>query len=181
MQNCVIIASGQSLTEDDVKAVQNAKDLGIVDHVIAVSNVGLDHAPWADMLVSHDTAWWVNHMEALKFKGEKYSAYGRYGTKAYLPVVTGCNSGLLAMFIARDILKVSSIALLGFDMHGTHYFGKHKKGLKNTTPERFKIHIDQFKLFNGCNVVNCTKDSALNMYAKVSLSDTLRKWQLAQT
>lgn len=177
-----IIASGQSLNADDVLYVKYARDEGIIDGVIAVSNVGIDFAPWADALVSHDSTWWLTHKEAIEFKGQKFSALGFRGTQGFngkrVGINSGMNSGLLAMFVARDIFKAEDIILLGFDMHGTHYFGPHTrqlhgKTLKNTDEKGFSAHIKQFEKFEGCKVVNCTPDSHLKIYPHKKLRDTI--------
>lgn len=175
MRTFAILASGQSLTDEDVATVRAAGLSG----VIAVSNVGLDKAPWADALCSHDSGWWNAHPEALTFKGRKFSKNGfkrteRYDTKP----LSGINSGLFAMLIARDIFEADLLILLGFDMHGTHYFGPHRamngdKPLKNTNPSRFSTHIKQFNRFQGCEVINCTPDSALKIFPFMELRDAI--------
>lgn len=181
MSNFAVIASGQSLTKEYCLKIKSARELGIIQGVIAVSNVGIDHAPWADVLVSHDTSWWRSYSEANAFKGWKYSCHGDRDIRSYKPPVVGCNSGLMAMFIARDEFKAKKILLIGFDMHGTHYFGKHERDkLVNTDQRRFNAHISQFKMFHGCDVVNCTPNSALDLFTKSPLDDILEKWKLAE-
>ena len=173
MQTFCIIASGQSLKDEDVAYVKAAREQGKC-RVIAISNVGIDKAPWADYLVSSDTAWWMNHPEALLFEGIKVSRHRYRNTTSFSPsVVNGCNSGLMAMEVANKWGDASRILLLGFDMHGTHYFGKHSGTLKNTTQQRFRIHIAQFKRWNGCEVINCTENSALKKFPFSKLQDVL--------
>lgn len=178
MSNYAVIASGQSLTDIDCEKVRNAKIDGIIDGVISVSNVGIDRYVDASALVSHDFSWWDAHPEAQGFKGRKFSKNGSNRTEPYDPKITGCNSGLMAMMIARDIYGAKKLALLGFDMHGTHYFGKHtRKKLINTDDRRFKVHIDQFNGFTGCEVYNCSPGSRLNKFPKICLEDILEKWK----
>jgi len=75
------------------------------------------------------------------------------------------------MGIARA-MGASRILLLGFDMHGTHYFGRHVSPLHNTSAGGFKRHIGQFQLWRGgCDVVNCTPGSALTQFAFGRLED----------
>lgn len=71
-----ILASGQSLTDADCQRVRDARDSGLIDSVIAVSNVGIDKAPWADAIVSADINWWRAHPEAQLYDGPKYSRDG---------------------------------------------------------------------------------------------------------
>lgn len=170
----VVIASGQSLNDEDISFVKKAKDEGRVSSVIAVSNVGIDKAPWADALVSHDSKWWISHRAACDFKGDKYCRHSILKFKTYIPKPSGgCNSGYMAMQVARDIYKATKIVLLGFDMHGTHYFGQHKNGLKNTSEDRFKIHLMQFDGWEGPEVINCTVGSALQKFEFKNLRDVI--------
>lgn len=179
-----ILASGQSLTPEQVSVIKNAKDSGLIRHVIAVSNVGIDLAPWADALVSHDRKWWSNNLSALEFKGLKFCRNAFRGVKVFIPNPSnGCNSGYMSMQVAKDIYKANKIILLGFDMHGTHYFGPHPElkingkilpnSLTNTAPHRFEFHIKQFEGWNGCEVINCTPNSSLKVFPLKTLGETL--------
>lgn len=79
------------------------------------------------------------------------------------------NSGVFAIRVAR-YLGASKIILLGFDGHGSHYFGEHPAPLKNTTEERRKVHAKQHKQeaeackTAGVHVVNCAPGTALTCY-----------------
>lgn len=169
----VVIASGQSLKPEEIEYVRNIHASGNCK-VAAVSNVGIDIAPWADILVSHDSSWWKNNPNAIDFEGIKYCRNHWKRCELFIPKPNnGCNSGYMAMQIAYDIYKAEKIILLGFDMHGTHYFGKHPEGLKNTTEDRFKVHIKQFDSWNGCEVVNCNMNSALEKFPKISIYDII--------
>lgn len=173
----VVIATGQSLTIEQVEQVRKAKEEGRCN-VAVVSNAHT-LAPWADMLVSADSDWWRMHPAAREFKGDKYSRHEQPGgVKGFLynqhNLVNGSNSGLLAMTIARDVKKATRLILLGFDMHGTHYFGPHPKGLNNTTPKRFKAHISQFSGFTGAEVINSTPGSSLTQFPMMPLNEALK-------
>lgn len=169
-----VLASGQSLTQEDVNYCLDARDDGRLKGIIAVSNVGLDLCPSADALVSHDGIWWALNPQAMEFKGDKYCKNTRAGIKTFIPFFNrGCNSGLMAMDVAHRVYGAKKILLLGFDMHGTHYFGKHPDGLKNTTEKRFSEHIAQFNLWRGCDIVNCTPNSALRRFPMMDLRDAL--------
>lgn len=178
MKSWVIIATGPSLDSYEVEYIRQAKMNGWIDGVIAVNNAGLDRAPWADALVAHDTVWWMAYPEALNFKGRRFSKHGFGGTERAPCDLRSCNSGLLAMFVARDVFLADRLILLGFDFKGTHYFGPHTavagyQKLRNTTEEKFKVHIKQFEDFSGCQVINCNLDSALEKFPKCKLSDIL--------
>lgn len=183
MQIWAIVASGQSLRDAEIETLRLARASGIIAGIIAVSNVGIDKIPDADALVSHDSGWWISHPEALQFQGRKFSARAYSRTTGFdsnkRGHKKGLNSGLMAMYIARDIYKADKLLLLGFDMHGTHYFGKHTrvyngKPLVNTDERKFKMHIEQFNQFKGCEVYNCNADSSLLIFPKVNLSDILK-------
>lgn len=181
MKICVVIASGQSLTDEDVEKVRLAHVSGVIDNVIAVSNVGIDKTPWADALCSYDSSWWKAYPEAMRFKGRKFSKRGYGRTEVYEPKIgTGLNSGIFAMLIARDVFEAERIILLGFDLHGTHYFGPHValredgRVLSNTSEERFAKHREQFSRFSGCQVINCTTNSALKLFPFKELKDAIQ-------
>lgn len=170
-----VLASGQSLTKDDAALVKRARKAGVLEGVAAVSNVGIDLAPWADCLVSHDSAWWATHEKAFDFKKEKVGGNSQIrGGIQFKPSINGCNSGLMAMEYVRKVKKAKLILLLGFDMHGTHYFGKHDHPrLKNTSHRRFQEHIAQFTGWHGAQVINCTPDSALKKFEHRPIADCL--------
>lgn len=176
-----IIATGPSLKDEEVDIIKQLRESGRLEGVIAVNNAGLDKATWADALVAHDSIWWMSYPKSLEFTGRKFSKYRYSGTEIAPCSMKTCNSGLLAMFVARDVFKAKTLILLGFDFKGTHYFGPHTAGvgyqkLRNTTDERFLVHIKQFEEFSGCNVINCNIESALELFPKVKMSDILQTW-----
>lgn len=173
MQTWIVIASGQSLTHDDAEYVRKAHEEGRCK-VAAVSNVGLDMAPWADVLVSHDASWWKVNPKAREFKGRKFSRQTVPGIELFIPFISqACNSGLTAMDLCFRKFGAEKIILLGVDMKGSHYFGAHPEGLINTTEKRFQYHIEQFNYWNGCEVLNATRDTALTKFPLVNLHDVL--------
>lgn len=169
-----ILASGQSLTKEDVAYVKAAKEDGRLKGVGAVSNVALDMAPWADFIVSHDSAWWRANPKAKDLNMKKYCRMHVAGTEQYIPFITqACNSGLMAMDFAYRKRGAERLLILGFDMHGTHYFGKHPDTLKHTDDKKFKMHLRQFDTWNGCPVINCTPGSALTKFPFMQLREAL--------
>lgn len=170
-----VIATGQSLKDEEIEACRVARKDGVLSGVIAVSDAAYK-APWADYVVSYDTAWWNENQAVLALKGKKFSMAKLRGTEAFsTTLVNGCNSGLMAMEVAKTIGKAKAIILLGIDMHGTHFFGPHEK-LKNTSDKRFLHHIRQFSTWKGPPVYNCNPDSALKLFPYRKLSDILREW-----
>lgn len=169
-----VVASGPSLTQEQVDVCKRSKVFGRLSGIVAVSNVALDFLPDADAIVSHDAKWWDAHPKALDLKPTKYCRTHKNGTKVFVPTIkSGCNSGFMAMDVAHRIYGAKSIILLGFDMHGEHYFGKYGEGLRNTTPERFQEHIRQFNFWDGCPVINCTPNSSLKKFPFMDLKDAV--------
>lgn len=169
-----ILASGQSLTQKQVDLVKKAKEEGKISGVGAISNVALDFAPWADFMVSHDNAWWDKNPNAINLQIDKYSRHGFRGTKKFIPkLFKSCNSGIMGMEIAHKIYKANRLCLLGFDMHGTHYFGKYENGLRNSNDNHFQRHIRQFLLWSGPPVINCTPNSALKNFPFIDIEEVL--------
>jgi hypothetical protein len=74
--------------------------------------------------------------------------------------------------------------LLGIDMRGDHYFGRYTNGCANTVPFRFAFFINQFvdyakRIPAGVEVVNCSLDSALECFPKMSLDEALALEEVA--
>lgn len=184
----VVIATGPSLTKDQVSSVKRWRQCcgsGCCGNpteaddrrVIAVSDA-YKLAPWADGLVSQDVAWWRHYPEALEFPGRKFTCNEHPGAERITnagAITTGTNSGLLACHVAVSVYKATRVLLLGIDLQGTHYFGKHPEPLKNTTDARFSVMRTQFAQWShrGVEVINCSPDSALTCFPKGELDACL--------
>lgn len=171
----VVLATGQSVTADQVEYVREVHAAGKCG-VIAISDM-YKLAPWADALVSNDSNWWAHNSEASKFVGRRFCGAPYPGTERLEQTGefnSGVNSGLQGMRVARDVFRASRILLIGFDMHGTHYFGSHPEPLKNTTQARFESFLKQFDGWRFGDVINCTPGSALKRFPFGKLSDILR-------
>lgn len=156
-----VIATGQSLTDDQVEQVRHLP-------TVAVSNA-YEKAPWAIALVSADKKWWLHYKP--DFHGLKFSLADVPDVEK-LPLTMGSNSGLLGLEVAVK-LGATSIILLGFDMHGTHYFGPHPTPMRNTIPRRFDAFKQQFAAFKKVPVYNCTPGSALTCFPMLSIQCAL--------
>lgn len=159
-----ILASGPSMSQELADSLRG-------QHAVVVSNCYL-LAPWAEILVSQDVAWWQQHPQALLFPGRKFSTNRIDGVEYFDPVActgngfsTGCNSGLIACLVAQWF-GAKRILLHGFDMHGDHFFGKHEPPLKNPDHNRFKGMRQEFAQWNhpGIEVINMTPGSALTCF-----------------
>jgi hypothetical protein len=132
--------------------------------------------PDAEVLVSADSAWWYHHKP--EFEGRKFSAANIERVERLEGYPGGINSGTLAIAVARH-LGAKRIVLLGFDGHGSHFFGEHPEPLKNTTAERRRVHVLQHEQeaqkcrFEGVEVFNCTPGTSLTCYPLATLEDVL--------
>lgn len=168
MSTWAVLATGESMSQEMADFVCGKCK------VVAVSDA-YRLAPWADALVSNDSNWWRNHPLALEFTGRKFCGAQFKDTERLPPhgrFPAGTNSGIQGMRVA-EMLGATRILLLGLDMRGTHFFGKHPSSLKNTTSKRFKVHIAQFERWSGCEVINCTPNSALRKFPMSTIEKEL--------
>lgn len=185
-QTVAILASGPSLTPEQVRRVVAA---GLP--VIAVNDC-YKLAPEAAMVYAADTVWWrVNH-GALNHSGIKATCNSsvefksvqclrQTGVDGFDPdprnIRTGGNGGYQAIHIAIQA-GAKRVLLLGFDMtnkRGEHWFGKHKRPLRNTDENTYAIWRDRFRglIGKGADIINCTPDSALACFPKMELEAAL--------
>lgn len=159
-----ILATGPSLT------LAQADSAYAAGKVIAISDA-VRLAPWANALVSSDAAWWAFHKP--KFGGRRFSAAKVEGAEQLEGVPSGTNSGALAIRVARH-LGATRIHLFGYDGHGSHFFGPHPAGLKNTTESQRLVHAEQLRQEiaacrrDGIEIVNKTPDSAWRCFDLVA-------------
>lgn len=197
--DCIVAATGPSLTEDVAEACRSAHEAGAFK-VIAVNDAYL-RLPFADVLYACDKRWWNHHKGCPGFFGEKWSSHEHPGNDKLAPakdyglsLVAGTNgegfsldsslihygnsSGYQAINLAL-LFGVSRIVLVGFDMHvrdGRHFFGNHPKGLSNGG--KFEDWVPLFKraaktVPDGTEIINCTPGSALKCFPFVDLGEAL--------
>lgn len=181
----VCLGSGPSLTQADVDRVRGRA------RVIAV-NDAFRLAPWADVLYAADAKWWRRGAGVPTFRGLKYSILPNWTAQEFPDVRilrntgvdgleldptglrTGRNSGYQAINLAVH-LGASQIVLLGYDMHGDHFFGSHPD--KSKPP--FALCLPLFPTLvgplkaAGVSVVNCTPRSAVTCFPMTPLSSVL--------
>lgn len=174
MTTCVVLATGASLTPEQVAHVLKAHTEQRCK-AVAVSNA-YQLAPWADAMVANDMKWWRQYPEAVQFAGRKFCGSDFKGTEKLPPVSmfpAGSNSGLQGMRVAV-MLGATRIILLGLDMKGAHYFGKHPPALKNASPGDFQRMLVQFSRWKSdAEVINCSPGSALTCFRTAALADVL--------
>lgn len=187
-----IIASGPSLTQEDCDKVRIWRD-SKEDRSVIVINTSFRLAPWADILYACDADWWRKYFdEALRdFKGEMWTQDPVFGKKHPIRFIqskrcdglgrdvihTGGNGGYQSINLAY-LFGAKSIVLLGFDMKRgddkkSHWHGDHPGGLNKSCP--FKTWLNNFPRLaqdlesEGVNVVNATRDTALNCFPRIEL------------
>jgi hypothetical protein len=164
-----VLATGPSMNQELADYVKGKCS------VVAVCNA-YELAVWADAVVCNDANWWNVHVDAHYCAGRRFSSSGvhrteKLGFTAEFP--PGTNSGLQGMRVAR-LMGATRILLLGFDMHGTHYFGQNPASFSNTTESRFAEFIRQFDAWRGPEVINCTPGSALTRFPFATIEEILK-------
>lgn len=190
-KTCVILASGPSLRAHDCVTVLNSGA-----HVIAV-NTTFRLAPQADVLYAGDFLWHkVNHSEYVKtFKGQVWTgdstAAERYGINRIKCVnrpglgLTNLhangNSGFQSLNLAF-LFGCRRILLLGFDMKPgsrgeKHWHPDHPGPLMQA--QCFDEWVHKSALLakdlerEGCEVVNCSRDTALTCFPRSTIEKEL--------
>lgn len=177
--DAVCIASGPSLTKEDCELVRQWKFRDQDNRLVIVTNNTFMLCPWADILYARDNKWWtVMGRDANKFKGRKYSMMGRFHTKDPVEPPAG-NSGACAITLAHH-LGARSVTLLGYDCKVgpdgmRHWHGRHRIGLGDAVslPKFYgQFQAIQGKL-DGCQIVNATRDTDLDLWPMVKLEDVI--------
>ena len=179
----VCIASGPSLTEADCERVR-ASGLPTI-----VTNTTYQRCPWATVLVGHDWTWWQVHQRQVQrsFRGHKVtgeSAGKRCGAQylGALGLKTFRNAGCAAISLAV-LAGARRVVLLGYDGRfapdgRTHWHGDHPVGQLGNCgslphwPERFG-QVAAYARERGVEVLNASRDTAHEMFARVALDDVL--------
>lgn len=179
----VCVGTGPSLTQADVDFCRGRA------RMIAINNA-YTMAPWADVMYAADNKFWGWKHGAPEFTGLKYTIeppcydypvhvlknlgdVGLEGDASGLR--TGFCSGYQAINLAFHF-GATTIVLLGYDMHGTHYFGDHP----NRTVPPFAACLAAFPTLveplrhAGVTVLNCTPGSVIDCFPRAVLQDVLQ-------
>lgn len=185
-----VIGTGRSLTKQDCeKAKEKSQIIAVNDAYKILPNAQFHYAC--------DCAWWDIHYDNVKkiFNGLSYTINDISNDKInpnkdydlirvrsmqspdlgqkmiHYGVSGGGNSGYQAINLAY-ILGAKTIVLLGFDMCGDHFFGKHPNGLRNESP--YRQFIQSFEsITKKIEIINCTRRTALNCFPKMCINDVL--------
>lgn len=181
----VCAASGPSLTAGDLELVRQA---GIP---LVVCNDTWRLAPWAEVLVAMDTAWWLAHGEeaAAKFSGDRVAfteQAGKFGASctthaAMLPAFGNTGAAAVAL-MARG--RAAQVILIGYDAGAgprgeLHWHADHAPPLKNPQtslcrwPQQFE-RVGEYAKRQGTRIVNCSRRTALACFERMELEEALR-------
>lgn len=178
----------KSLDEVTVAATGPSLDPAKCRGFVIAVNDAYRLLPDADILYACDARWWDYHNP--QFKGQKWSSHNPSprindnkadaarkhglhlvpgfdgeGFKLDFGIHYGSNSGFQAVNLAIA-LGARRIRLVGFDMHGRHFFGDHPKELGNPDFPTFIAAFERAAelLPSHIEIVNCTPDSALTCF-----------------
>jgi len=188
----VLCATGPSLTEEVIKTIEEFKDKVVVFGI----NDSYKIIDFLDEFYACDTRWWKMHGKEFKEKYPNLSAWtqcqssakefnlqhikGRH-SKAFSEspgiIHFGKNSGFQALNIAY-LMGGSKFILTGYNMQKvgdkSHFFGDHPASLNKNSPYNdFVKNFSTIQLEIGRMIVNCTPNSALNIFEKADLRETL--------
>ncbi len=137
------------------------------DIKLGVIGNAFELVPKADYLISSDRGWWLKYPAAMQFPAKKLCNFPDLPDIEYLRIPCGMNSGVLGL-IAVVKAGAKKVRLYGFDMHGSHFFGKYENGLRNTSNDRRNVFHKQYAEWAKNNptieVLNCTPGSALECF-----------------
>lgn len=185
-ETVVCVASGPSLTVEDVEAVRGRARVIVV-------NTSYQRALWADALYAADAKWWKWHQGAPDFPGLKYSVMKDAGHWPHVVVLgrgastglsndpsrlcLGANSGYQAINLAV-LLGASRIVLLGYDMAvgeggRQHWHPDHPTRARSpyqTFQAAFPTLVAPLDAA-GVEVINCSRQTALTCFPRAVITD----------
>lgn len=196
MKTAICIASGPSLTRDDVNAVRGHGRVYVVKECCHLS-------PWADVLYAADTDWWQNNAGCPYFEGEKWTVSHEAATQFCLNhinyrndipwsneqglIASGGNSGFQAINLAAlDLIRLypdepKRIILLGYDMGYIKGQDKHWWDQELPRESRYSNYADWLKRMAAAvpyipldiQILNASRQTAINCFPQVNLGDVL--------
>jgi hypothetical protein len=193
-KTAILVAGGPSLTRED--ASHRLGDPGIVHLAI---NDAYRLIPEAALLYACDLRWWNwHHADVCRaFRGMKTTtdkkAALKYGNLHWIEgrhqpglcrepnaIHYGDNSGYQAINLAWQ-LGARRMILLGYDLKRgpggeTHWFGNHPDPIVSNYAKwigLFRPLAADLKR-EDCEVINCSPDSALDAFPKMTLAEALR-------
>lgn len=201
LQSIVIVASGPSVSQDQIDLILQHRD--ILSCMVVNDNYRL--IPTADHLFAADLKWWYHHYDKVPMDIECWSLEGHPehldrripGAKDRIKSVSftrdfglyydkvhhGGNSGYIAVQLAR-LIGYSRILLVGFDHKHTngkrHWFGDHDPKIFNKNADDVDLWVNAFDrlaplLLLDTEVINCSNETALECFPRSSLETEIEQ------
>lgn len=193
---CIVAGSGPSLTPEVAAKCRGYPAIAVNDAYRLLT--------FADVLYAGDGEWWKVHKGCPDFYGEKWTclsyprelkralayhyhlqlAPGHKGEGFSLEpshIHWGRSSGAQAINLAI-LWGARPIILVGFDMNGDHFFGKHPPPLKRTRDyQGFIEWLRQAARLLPPDIVilNATPGSSMGCFPKVNLEEALNESRAA--
>jgi hypothetical protein len=173
----IILASGPSLTPEDIETVRQS---GL--KTIAVNSTW-KAARFCHVIYAGDRKWWHEYRHEIDIDAKRVcfslAACRLYKLKHHKgKKEKGYNSGMLAIDYAAQ-RGAKKIILLGYDCsvkHGIHHHGPHEK-THNPNPTKCEIWQGQFqyvqKVHSGVDIVNCSRYTELRAFRRGILEDEI--------
>jgi hypothetical protein len=189
----VIVAGGASFTAAQARLIGMARTRGLI-RVIAI-NDAIYPCWFADIGFASDATWWQFHGELARFEGLKLTIEQKTALPEWVfylrnsgahgfdrdrgSLRTGENGGYQSLHLAVH-LGASKIILVGYDMHGPHWFGEHPRKIRKIEPNRDRLIRMFTSLANEASarniaVLNASEQSALKAFQFVDLASELEK------
>lgn len=183
MIEAICIASGPSLTTEDVALAKDWRDQNPAGRKVFVANTSFRIAPWADTMFAANDGWWraYGREAASTFSGEKLT-HPHSSTRIAHPEEEGWSmygssgAAIIGIALRRGAQRV---ILLGYDCqhtHGqTHWHGEHPPGLPSCpSPEAWipgfvRLAAD----FPDATILNSSRATALTVFPIVPLETAL--------
>lgn len=191
----VVAAGGPSFDAPAARLIGIARARSKVK-VVAV-NDAVYPCWFADIAWASDPPWWRHHVNLPGFEGRRLGLRYQDGSQWRQPagidhleasgidgfddrpgyVRHGGNGGYAATHLAAQLGAIR-IVLVGFDMSGEHWFGRHPEGLHRPSVDktkwvtRFNGLAETLKA-RGVAVTNTSQASALSCFPKASLDAVL--------
>lgn len=194
-QTCVCIASGPSLTEEQLVMVHSYRKHGAMTlRAIAINDCGLRRclplaAPWADILYAADQRWWQFYKPAftgLRISGEEVKdvettpltmlARGEPMPREPGSVVSGDHSGFQALGLALT-LGATRIILLGYDCGGNKRNCHPNREPRFSSEPPFDQWAAKYNQVSGrwphVEIINCSPQSRISAFRKTEIREVL--------
>lgn len=188
MRQAVCLASGPSLTQEDVDLVSRWRD-ETQDGFVVVANTTFRIAPWADAMFAMDRKWWAAYYSEVRevFAGERFSGASLDGEFETTPLKCNNyrNSGAACISLAAS-KGAERIVMLGYDCMKdgalSHWHGSHPAGMSDArTIKLWPVIFDRLAKDmrrKGVRVVNASRRTALKCFPQEELGSALFVQQL---